>query len=71
MQILKAKISPLPKTMFDPMPEVVVTWEDGSVESLFEFYPDEIQFHPEEFVGLTREEAFQLRHRRDVAWLQS
>jgi len=57
--------------MFDPMPEVVVTWEDGSVESLFEFYPDEIQFHPEEFVGLTREEAFQLRHRRDVAWLQS
>ena len=70
MQILKAKISPLPKTMFDPMPEVVVTWEDGSVESLFEFYPDEIQFYPEEFVGLTREEAFQLRHKRDVAWLQ-
>ena len=56
---------------FGPMPRVTVTYADQSTEMLFEYYPDEISFTPAEFVGLTREAALQLRHRKDVAWLQS
>jgi hypothetical protein len=57
--------------MFDPMPSVKVTYEDGSTETLFEFYPDELSFSASEFVGLTREEAMALRHKKDVSYIQS
>lgn len=62
---------PMPEGMFDPMPEVVVTYEDDSAESLFAFYPDELSFAPEPFVGLTREQALELRHNKDVRYIQS
>lgn len=71
MKIKEAKIGPMPKALFDPMPTVKVTYEDGTEETLFSYYPDEISFQEKEFVGLTRDEAFALRHRKDVAWLQS
>ncbi len=61
----------MPKGLFDPMPEVVVTYEDDSSESLFSYYPDELRFTAEEFVGLNRTEALQLRHDRDVRYLRS
>jgi len=48
---------PMPEGMFDPMPEVVATFEDGSTKSLFSFYPDEVSFQASEFAGLTEEEA--------------
>ena len=62
---------PMPHGMFDPMPEVIATFEDGSVKTLFSFYPDEISFRASEFTGLTEEEARALRHKRDVHYLQS
>ena len=62
---------PMPEGMFDPMPEVIATFEDGSTKSLFPFYPDEISFGASEFIGLTEQEAMALRHRKDVAYLQS
>ena len=71
MKIISACITPMPKGMFDPMPRVVVEYENKSSETLFEFYPDEISFVASEFVGLTREQAVALRHKRDVAYLQS
>lgn len=75
MKIIKAEISemprPMPLGMFDPMPQVTVTYEDGSTETLFEFYPDEISFQASEFIGLSREAAMALRHRKDVAYLKS
>jgi len=75
MKITRAIITPMPRPMplgmFDPMPEVVATFEDGSSKSLFTFYPDEIQFRASEFIGLTEQEAMTLRHRKDVAYLQS
>jgi hypothetical protein len=71
MTILKAQISPLPKTLFDPMPEVKVTFEDGQSKTLFSYYPDEISFSPEEFVGLTEKEARALYTQKDIAYLQS
>jgi hypothetical protein len=57
--------------MFDPMPKVKVTYQDGTEEELFSYYPDEISFSPHEFVGLTREQACELRTKKDVSYLRS
>jgi hypothetical protein len=71
MKIVSASIGPYPKSMFDPMPTVSATFEDGTMQKLFSFYPDEISFSPEEFIGLTEREAVALFHRKDVSYLQS
>ena len=75
MKITSAIITPMPRPMpegmFDPMPEVVATFEDGTTKPLFSFYPDEITFRASEFAGLTEEEAKALRQRKDVAFLKS
>ena len=62
---------PMPEGMFDPMPEVVATFEDGSTKSLFSFFPDEVSFQPPEFTGLTEEEAHSLFQRKDTTYLRS
>ncbi len=69
--VTKAVISAMPKDIFDKMPEVTVTFSDGTVKKLFSFYPDEINFSEEEFIGLTEAEAHALRQKKDVAFLQS
>ncbi len=61
----------MPRSIFDPMPEVKATFDDGETRVLFSYYPDEISFTPREFIGLTRGEAMALRHKKDVAYLQS
>ena len=62
----------MPAGMFDEMPRVSVTYEDGTGEKcLFSFYPDEISFDRKEFIGLTRDEALALRHKKDVRHLQT
>ena len=71
MKIKSAVITGMPRSLFDSMPEVIVTFEDGTVKKLFSFYPDEIQFRSDEFIGLTEGEAFDLRHKKDVAFLKS
>jgi len=62
---------PMPEGMFDPMPEVIATFGDGSTKTLFSFYPDEVSFQPSEFTGLTEEEAHGLFQRKDTAYLRS
>ena len=62
---------PLPEGMLDPKPEVKATFDDGTSATLFSFYPDEISFAESDFVGLTRDEAIALFHRKDVAYLQA
>ena len=70
--ITACKIGPYPKSFFDLyMPAVNVTYSDGIGERLFMFYPDELSFSESEFIGLTREQAMSLRHRKDVAYLRS
>jgi hypothetical protein len=69
--IAACKIGPFPKSFFDPMPAVTVTYSDGATEKLFSFYPDELSFSEGEFIGKTRDQALSLRHRKDVAYLQS
>jgi hypothetical protein len=57
--------------MTDPMPEVTVVFDDGEESvKLFSYYPDEINFSAGEFIGLTEREARQLRHKKDLAYLQ-
>ncbi len=63
--IKSAVVGPMPKGLFDSMPKVTATFEDGTSKVLFEFYPDEISFAPEEFVGLTEEEACALKGQKD------
>ncbi len=69
--IVSARITAMPKSLFDPMPEVHAKLEDGSEVKLFEYYPDEISLSPSEFVGLTVEQASQLKFKKDAAYLRS
>jgi hypothetical protein len=75
MKIIDAFITPMPRPMpqgmFDPMPEVIATFEDGSTKTLFSFYPDEVSFRASEFVELTEEEAHSLYQQRDNAYLRT
>lgn len=61
---------PMPLGMFDSMPEVIATFEDGSTKTLVSFYPDEVSFRASEFVGLTEEEAHSLFQQKDTAYLR-
>jgi len=45
--------------------------EQDEMVLLFRFYADEISFSENELIGLTREEAFELRRNKDIAYLQS
>jgi molybdopterin-guanine dinucleotide biosynthesis protein A len=69
--ITSAVVDPKPSSIFKPLPKVTVTYDDGSSETLFTFYPDEISFTADEFIGKTKREANQLRHTKDVAYLKS
>lgn len=71
MKIIKCKITEQPKSFFDPMPKVIATFEDGTTKELFEYYPDEISFTENEFIGLTEDEARHLKFIKDKNYLQS
>jgi hypothetical protein len=51
--------------------EVIATMEDGDKEFIFAWFDDELSFTKTEFLGLTIEEARDLKQKRDVAYLQS
>jgi hypothetical protein len=70
-KIASARITAMPEKMFDPMPQVYVKFEDGKEELLFDYYPDEISFTAEEFVGLTVSEAISLKFKKDKGYLSS
>ena len=71
MKITSARITGLPQEMFGPMPTVYGTTSDGVEHKLFEYYADELHFVPVEFIGLTLEQAGELRMSKDIAWLRS
>ncbi len=71
-KIKSARITEMPKAIFDPMPKVMVKLEDSDEEILlFEYYPDEISFTSSEFIGLTVEEGKHLKFVKDKNYLQS
>lgn len=69
--IVSARITAQPKSILDPMPSVYGQFNDGTEQLLFTYYPDELTFTKEEFIGLTAQQAQNLRHKKDVAYLQS
>jgi hypothetical protein len=71
LKVVKCRITDMPKTIFDPMPIVFVTLETGDELNLFSYYPDEISFHPDEFVGLTVAECRGLKGKKDLVYLRS
>lgn len=71
MKIKSCRITAMPKGFLDPMPKVIVTFEDNSEKELFEYYPDEISFSSSEFIGLTEEEGRHLKFKKDKQYLQS
>jgi hypothetical protein len=70
-KIISARITAMPKTFFDAMPQVYVTLENGIEEYLFDYYPDEITFTASEFIGLTKKEAIHLKFIKDKNYLKS
>ena len=71
MKIIQCTITEKPKGLFDPMPKVIVAFEDGTTKELFEYYPDEISFSESEFIGLTENQAHHLKYMKDKKYLQS
>lgn len=70
-KIISAKIGPFPMHLFDPNPRVHAFFDDGTDEVLFEYYFDEISFNEKELIGLTKEQAFALRQKKDIEYLRS
>jgi hypothetical protein len=71
IKILSVEITAMPKSLFDPMPKVIATYDNGETKDLFEYFPDELSFSPSEFKGLTEFEAHDLKRKKDVIYLQS
>ena len=70
-RITAARITELPKRFSDPIPKVLVKFGDVEEVELFDYFPDEISFKADEFIGLTRNQALELKGRKDLAYLQS
>ena len=51
--------------------DVHVMYNDGSVEKIFDYYPDELTFTEREFIGLTKREAIALFRYRDMIYLRN
>jgi hypothetical protein len=51
--------------------EAIAVMEDGSEQFVFPWFRDELQFSKSELIGLTIEQARDLKQARDVAYLQS
>lgn len=57
--------------MFDPMRGVKVRFNNGEEKTLFEFYPNEIDFKESEFIGLTEVSTRRLKFEKDKRYIQS
>jgi hypothetical protein len=71
-KIIKCRITPMPKSLFDPMPQIFVVLEGEENEQLLlTYYPDEISFTESEILGKTVEECRTLHFQKDKSFLQS
>lgn len=72
MRITAARVTGLDSRFEDvTTAKVHVTTEDGVERELLDFYHDEITILPEELVGLTLEEARELKRTKDVQYLRT
>jgi len=72
MKIIKARIN-LAEVTFPTCPSVFVVYDENpnKEEWLFDYFPDEISFRSEEFIGLTYDQAIHLKFIKDKQYLQS
>jgi len=70
-KIVAAYITAMPKSFSDPLPSVIVKLDTEECVRLFDYFPDELSFTPDEFIGLTVDEARQLKGQKDRAFLRS
>jgi hypothetical protein len=56
-------------TMYEHV--IIATFDDGRVEKVISFYPDEIFIHPSEVVGKTKRGAVEVFLAKDREYLQS
>ncbi len=61
------------KSIVDPTVNVVEIWldDDPDWQVLFTYYPNEIKFTDDEFIGLTVEDALNLHWERELEYLRS
>ena len=61
------------KSTIDPTVNIVKVWinDEPDWQIIFTYYPNEIRFDPEELIGLTVEDALNLRLERDLEYLRS
>jgi hypothetical protein len=69
-RIESVTISTIPREPWDPLPVVTATFSDGVVKQLFSYFPDEISFLPDEFIGMTEDEARELKAKKDSVYLK-
>lgn len=71
-KVVSCRITAMPKSMFDPMPEVWIKLEgEQTEEKLFTYYPDEISCTPEEFIGKTIAECRHIHYEKDRRYMLS
>lgn len=60
-------------SIVDPTVNVVEVWlnDEPDWQVLFTYYPNELHFYENEFIGLTVEDALKLRLERDLEYLRS
>lgn len=51
--------------------EAIATMDDGSEETIIHWFSDELQFSPNDFIGMTVEGARDFKQARDIAYLRS
>ena len=51
--------------------EIMATMDDGSDAYVFSYYDDELTFSCDELIGLTIDEARDLKQEKDIAYLRS
>jgi len=67
--ITSARITSYPRSFMDPLPSVYVTVNEKE-QFLFSFFPDEVRFSENEFIGLTICEATNLKYKKDKRYLR-
>ena len=70
-KIVAAKIGHRGGHLSKKLPEVMAKFEDGTSKVLFNFFADEISFMEEELVGLTEQQAHDLKFQKDRDYLRS
>lgn len=70
-QIIKPKIVSIKRDVYLGSCTLYAGFDNGKEDKLFSFYIDELTFDESDLIGLTEDEAHQLRHQRDVAFLRS